>query len=80
MLKSLHRKKLHSYFQSEPGSEPTDLQIDTFLQTYALAYAATELGMKLSISNWGDSEKFSKPKFKPLAQARTCTYRYIFEM
>ena len=80
MLKSLHRKKLHSYFWSRLGFEPTDLQNDTFLQTYTLAYAATEFDMKFSISNWGDSEKFSKPNFKPLAQARTCTYRYIFEM
>ena len=80
MLKSLPRKKLDSHFQSVPGFEPTDLQNDTFLQTYTLAYAATELDMKFSISNWGDSEKFSKPNFKPLAQARTCTYRYIFEM
>ena len=80
MLKSLPRKKLDSHFQSVPGFEPTDLQNDAFLQTYALAYAATELDMKMSNSNWCDSEKFSKPNFKPLAQARTCTYRYIFEM
>ena len=80
MLKSLPRKKLDSHFQSLPGFEPTDLQNDAFLQTYALAYAATVLDIKLSISNWFDSEKFSKPNFKPLAQARTCTYRYIFEM
>ena len=65
MLKSLHRKKLHSYFQSETGSEPTDLQNDTLLQTYALAHAATELCMKLSNSTWGHSEPFSKPNFKP---------------
>ena len=40
--KSLNKKKLHSYFQSEPGFKPTDLQNDTFLSTFALAHAATE--------------------------------------
>ena len=35
ICKSLYRKKLDSYFQSEPGSEPTDLQNVKFLQTYA---------------------------------------------
>ena len=42
-MKKSAQKKLHSHFQSEPGFEPTDLQNDKFLQTYALAHAATEL-------------------------------------
>ena len=41
--KSAQKKKLHSYFQSAAGSEPTDIQNYEFLQTYALAHAATKL-------------------------------------
>ena len=80
MLKSLHRKKLDSHFQSVLGFEPTDLQNDTFLQTDTLAHTATEFGMKLSNSNWSDSEQFSKSNFKPLAEACSCTYSYIFDL
>ena len=67
------KKKLHSYFLSEPGSEPTDLQNDKFLRTYALAHAATELYINLYNYSWCDSEEFSTTNFKPLAQEGTRT-------
>ena len=74
MLKSLYRKKLHSYFHSRPGFEPTDLQNDTFLQTCALAHAATELCIKFCNNTWYVSEQISKSNFKPLAQESASSY------
>ena len=68
MFKSLYRKKLHSYFHSRPGFEPTDLQNDTFLHTCALAHVATELSNKFCNNTWYVSEEISKSNFKPLAQ------------
>ena len=46
MLKSLYRKKIHSYFWSEPGFEPMDLQNNTLMQTCALAHASMRLCIK----------------------------------
>ena len=80
MQKSLHKKKLHSYFLSEPGSEPTDLQNDKFLRTYALAPAATELYINLYNYSWCDSEEFSTTNFKPLAQESTSSYAKAIDL
>ena len=74
MLKSLHRKKLDSHFQSVPGFEPTNLQNVTFLQTCALAHAATELCIKFCNNTWYVSEEISKSNFKPLAQESAGSY------
>ena len=74
MRKSLHRKKLESHFQSVPGFEPTDLQNYTFLQTCALAHAATELCIKFCNNTWYVSEQISKSNFKPLAQESASSY------
>ena len=74
--KNVHKsaqKKLHSYFQSAAGSEPTDIQNYKFLQTYALAHAATKLYSFLYNYSWCDSEEFSTTNFKPLAQKGTRT-------
>ena len=52
MLKSLYRKKIHSYFWSEPGFEPMDLQNNTLMQTCALAHAAMRLCIKFDDYAW----------------------------
>ena len=80
LLKSLHRKKLHSYFLSRPGFEPMHLQNDTCLRTCALAYAATQLSTKFSNSNECDSEEFLQSNFKPLAQERTSSQAKTIEL
>ena len=80
MLKSLLRKKLHSYVWSRPGFEPTDLQNDTFMQTCALAHAATELYNKLNNYSWCNSEEFSTTNFKPLAQEGTSSYAKAIDL
>ena len=78
MLKSLHRKKLDSHFQSVLGFEPTDLQNNTFLQTCAYAHAATELCENLYNHSWCNSDENFQSNFKALSQDSTTTYgKYI---
>ena len=77
---SLHKKKLHSYFQSAAGSEPTDIQNYEFLQTYALAHAATKLYSYLYNYSWSDSKEFSTKNFKPLAQEGTTSYAKAIDL
>ena len=73
MLKSLLRKKLHSYFHSEPGSEPTDLQNYKLLRTCALAHAAMCLCTNFVNNNQCALEEFHYQYFKPLAQESATT-------
>ena len=58
------QKKLDSYFQSELGFEPTDLQNYTFLQTCALAHAATATLVKLRSIIESYSKMFLRPLLK----------------
>ena len=77
---SLHKKKLHSYFQSAAGSEPTDIQNYEFLGNYALAHAATKLYSYMYNYSWCDSEEFSTTNFKPLAQEGTTSYAKAIDL
>ena len=80
MQKSLHKKKLRTYFLSEPGSEPTELQNGKFLRTYASAHAATKSYINLYNYSWCDSEEFSTTNFKPLAQEGTSSYAKAIDL
>ena len=57
-----------------------DLQNVQFLRTYALAHAATELCRDLCNYSWSNSEQLFMSNLKPLAQAGTCSYSYIFDI